>query len=198
MSEYDLKQVKADLDTIRTVAGISEGPVRHDLLGNLVIAAAGFVTAGWAMLAHGLWQMCGLVAVLLPVGYLIGLRVRHRKQSGGSPQVRQDFAAAGSVLALAVPFVGYALWAQRMGIPPMLVLATTVFFVGMLMLGGVIGRPRHPGLAPWCLALMVGALAMPSTTLSPVSLIGFMLAAGGLASAGVIGIQLRRGAPDGL
>src|ERR1700690_4656879 len=115
MSEYDLKQVKADLDTIRTVAGISEGPVRHDLLGNLVIAAAGFVTAGWAMLAHGLWQMCGLVAVLLPVGYLIGLRVRHRKQSGGSPQVRQDFSAGGSVLAVGGAVVGCPLWGPRGG-----------------------------------------------------------------------------------
>ena len=198
MSEYDLKQVKADLDTIRTAAGISEGPSRHDLLGNALIAVAGLITAGWAMLSHGLWQMWGLMAVLLPVGYLIRLRVVHRKSDGGSPQIRREFAAACSVLSLAVPFVAYALWAKRMGIPPMLVLATAVFFVGMLMLGGVIARPRHPEIAPWCLALMVGALVIPSTSLSPVIVIGFMLTVGGVASACVVGIQLRQGAPDGL
>jgi len=198
MPEYNLKQVKADLDTIRSAAGISEAPMRHDLLGNLGIALAGFTTAIWAMLFHGVWQLWGLMAVLLPVGYLIGVRVRHSKERGGSPQIRQEFVAAYSVLTLAVPFVGYTLWAQWMGIRPILVLATTVFFVGMLMLGGVIARPRRPGLAPWSLALMVGALVMPSTALSPVSLIGFMLAAGGLASACIIGIQLRQGVPDGI
>jgi len=196
MTEYNLKQVKADLYTIRNAAGIGEGPTRHDLTGNALIALAGLIVAGWAMFSHGVWQIWGLGAVLLPVGYLIGLRVRHRKASGGSPQVRREFAAAGSVLSLAVPFVAYALWAQRMRIPPMLVLATTVFFVGMLMLSGVIARPRQPELAPWCLALMLGALMIPSTSFSPVIVIGFMLTAGGFASACVVGIRLRQGAPD--
>jgi hypothetical protein len=150
------------------------------------------------MLSHGVWQICGLTAVLLPVGYLISLRVRHSKASGGSPQVRQEFAAAGSVLFLAVPFVAYALWAQRMRIPPMLVLATSVFFVGMLLFNGVIARPRRPELAPWCLALMAGALALPSTVLSPVIMIGLMLMAGGLASTCIVVIQLRQGASNGL
>lgn len=197
MSEYDLQQVKADLDTIRNAAGISDGPSRHDLLGNALVACAGLVTAGWAMRSHGLGQIWGLAAVLLPLGYLIGLRLRHGKANGGSPQVRQEFAAACSVLSLAVPFIAYALWAQHMKIPPMLVLATTVFFVGMLMLGGVIARPRHPELAPWCLALMAGALVIPSTALSPVTVIGLMLTAGGLASACVVGVQLRQGTPHG-
>lgn len=197
MTEYNLKQVKADLDTIRTAAGISEGLTRQDLTGNALIALAGLIVAGWAMISRGERQLWGLGAVLLPLGYLIGLRVRHRKANGGSPQVRREFAAAGSVLSLAVPFVAYAFWAQRMRIPPMLVLATTVFFVGMLMLSGVMTRPRHPELAPWCLALMAGALAIPSTVLSPVTVIGFMLTAGGLASACVVGIRLRQGAPDG-
>ncbi|HLJ30292.1 MAG TPA: hypothetical protein VKY85_26540 [Candidatus Angelobacter sp.] len=198
MSEYDLKQVKADLDTIRTVAGISEQPMRHDFLGSLLVAVAGLIAASWAMLSEGVWQIWGFAAMLLPVGYLIRLPARHGKGSGSSPQIRREFAAAGSVLLFVAPFAGYALWAQRMGIRPMLVLATTVFFVGMLMLNGVVARPRHPGLVPWCLALMVGALVMPSTALSPVRVIGLMLAAGGFASACVIGIQLRQGVPDGL
>lgn len=197
MAEYDLRQVKADLDTIRTAAGISAGPTRHDLLGNALVALAGLIVAGWAMLSHGVWQLWGLAAVFLPMGYLARLRLRHSKASGGSPQVRQEFAAACSVLSLAVPFVAYALWAQRMKIPPMLVLATAVFFVGMLMLGGVLTRPRHPEIAPWCLALMVGALVIPSTALSPITVIGFMLTGGGLASACVVGIQLRQGARNG-
>jgi F0F1-type ATP synthase assembly protein I len=198
MAEYDLKQLRADLDTIRSAAGISEGPTRHDLLWNALIALAGLVVAGWAMLSHGVWQLGGFVAVVLPVSYLIGLRVRHRKASGGSPQIRREFAQACAVLSLAVPFVAYVLWAQRMKIPPMLVLATSVFFVGMIMLNGVIGRPRRLELAPWCLALMVGALAIPSTALSPVTVIGAMLTAGGLVSACVVGIRLRHGRPDGI
>ncbi|HEY6971408.1 MAG TPA: hypothetical protein VJA94_19520 [Candidatus Angelobacter sp.] len=198
MSEYDLKQVKADLDVIRAAAGIGEAPVRRDVMGNLLIAAAGLITAVWGLLFHGIEQIWGLLAVLLPAGYLVSLRIRHRKASGGSPQVRREFTAAGWVLSLAVPFVGYALWAQWMGIPPMLVLATTVFFVGMLMLNGVIAKPRHIELAPWCLALMAGALGMPSAVLSPVSIIGFMITAGGLLSACVIGVQLRQGILDGL
>jgi hypothetical protein len=197
MPEYDLKQVKADLDTIRTAAGITEGLSRDDLLGNALIAISGLAVAGWAMLSHGVWQIWGFAAVLLPVGYLIKLRVHHRKTSGGSPQVRQEFAEAGSVLSLAAPFIAYALWAQRMGIRPMLVLATTVFFVGMMMLGGVMGRPRRLAIAPWCLAFMAGALVIPSTTLSPVTVIGFMLSAGGFASVCVVGIQLRQGTRNG-
>jgi F0F1-type ATP synthase assembly protein I len=197
MFEYDLRQVRADLDTIRTAAGISERPTWQDLLCNVLVAVSGLVTAGWAMLSHGVWQVFGLAAVLLPVGYLITLRVSHRKANGGSPQVRQEFAAAGSVLLLAVPFVAYALWAQQMRIPPMLVLATTIFFVGTLMLSGVLTRPRHPEIAPWCLALMGGSLAIPSTAVSPVTVIGFMLAAGGFASACVVGIRLRQGVSDG-
>jgi hypothetical protein len=198
MADYDLKQVKADMDTIRAVAGISEGPTRHDLLGSVLIALTGVVIASWATLSHGLWQICGLLTVLAPVGYLVGLRIRHSRTSGGSPQVRQDFAAACSVLLLAVPFLGYALWAERMGIRPMLVLATTVFFVGVLLFNGVIARPRHPAFAPWCLALMAGALLIPSTMLSPVTVIGFMLVVGGFTSAIVIGIQRRWGVLDGL
>ncbi|HYM76493.1 MAG TPA: hypothetical protein VE377_10995 [Candidatus Dormibacteraeota bacterium] len=192
MSGYDLQQVKADLDTIRTAAGISRGPARYDLLGNALVALAGLIVAGWTMLSHGFWQIWGFAAVLLPVAYLIRLRVRHRKGSGGSPEVRQEFAAAASVLALAVPFVAYALWAQRMGIPPMLVLATTIFFVGMLMLGGVISPPRRLAIAPWCLALMAGALVIPSSPLSPITVIGLMLSAGGFASACIVWMQLRK------
>src|ERR1700746_2598808 len=182
MSDYNLKQVKVDLETIRAAAGISEVPMRHDLLGNILIAAAGLITASWAMASHGMAQLWGLAAVLLPVGYVIWLRTQHRESGDGSPEVRREFAAAGRVLLLAVPFVGYALWAQWMGIRPMLVLATSIFFVGTLMLGGVMARPRNPGFAPWCLALMVGALALPSTTLSPGGLILFTLAAGGFGS----------------
>ena len=198
MPDHDLKQVKADLEMMRTVAGVSEGPVRRDLAGNLLLAGAGLVTAAWALVSHGMAQLWGLAAVLLPVGYLVRLRVQHGKASGGPPQVRREFATAGWVLLLAVPFVGYALWAQWMGIRPILVLATTIFFVGMLMLGGVITRPRNPELAPWCLSLMAGALVMPSVALSPVSVLGFMLAVGGLVSACVVGMQLRQGATDGI
>jgi hypothetical protein len=197
MSAYDLKQVKADLDAIRTAAGINERPTRQDLLGNALIAVAGLITAGWTMLSHGVWQIFGFVAIMLPVGYLIRLRVGHRKLNGGSPQVRHEFAVAGAVLLLGFPFVAYALWAQRMGIRPMLVLATTVFFVGMLMLGDVAARPRRPEMAPWCLALMGGALLLPSTAVSPVTVIGLMLTAGGLASASVVGIRLLQREPDG-
>lgn len=196
MPEYDLKQVKADLDTIRA-AGITEGLSRDDLLGNAFVAISGLAVAGWAMLSHGVWQIWGFAAVLLPVGYLIKMRVYHRKASGGSPQVRHEFAEAASVLALAVPFTAYALWAQRMGIRPMLVLATTIFFVGMMMLSGVMARPRRLAIAPWCLAFMAGALVIPSTNLSPVTVIGFMLTAGGLASVCVVGIQRRQGAHNG-
>jgi hypothetical protein len=198
MPEYDLKQMKADLETIQAVAGISDGPARHDLLGSALVALAGVMIAGWAALSHGLWQICGLLALLAPVAYIIGIRIRHSRVNGGSPQVRQDFAAAGSVLLLAGPFVGYALWAGNMGIQPMLVLATTVFFVGVLVLNGVLSRPRHPELAPWCLALMAGALLLPSTAFSPITIIGFMLMAGGGVSAIVIGIRRRKEAVDGL
>lgn len=196
MTEYNLKQVKADLDTIRTAAGISEVPTRHDAMGNALIALAGLIVAGWAMLSHGLWQIWGLGALVLPVGYLIGLRVRNRKASGGSPQIRKEFAAAGAVLSLSVPFVAYVIWAQRMKIAPLLVLATSIFFVGLIMLNGVIANPRHLELAPWCMALMAGALLIPSTSLSPVTVIGLMLTAGGFAAACVIGIQMRQGSPD--
>jgi hypothetical protein len=188
-----LQQVKADLDTIRNAAGISDRPARHDLLGNILIALAGLAIAAWAMFSPGVWQILGLAAVLVPVGYLISLRIRNGKASGGSPQVRQDFATAASVLSLAVQFVAYAVWAQRMRIPPMVVLATSVFFVGLLMLGGVMARPRRLEFAPWCLAFMAGALVMPATALSPTAVIGFMLAAGGFASACVAGLRLRQG-----
>ena len=198
MSAYDLQQVRADLDTIRNAAGISAKPVRHDLVGNALIAISGLIAAGWAILSQGVTQLWGLAVVLLPVGYLISLRLRHSRARGGSPQVRQDFATAGAVLSLGVPFVAYALWAERMKIPPMLVLATSIFFVGLLMLSGVLARPRRLELAPWCLAFMVGALLVPSTTLSPVAVIGLMLAAGGFASACVVTVQLRKGDPHAI
>ena len=198
MSAYDLQQVKADLDTMRNAAGISDKPVRHDLVGNALLALAGLIAAGWAILSQGVTQLWGLAAVLVPVGYLISLRLRHTKASGGSPQVRQEFANAGAVLSLAVPFVAYALWAERMKIPPMLVLATSIFFVGLLMLSGVLARPRRLELAPWCLAFMAGALIVPSTTLSPVAVIGLMLAAAGFASACIVGIHLRKEDPHAI
>ena len=197
MPDDDLNQVKADLETIRAVAGISESPAPHDLLGSALVALAGAMVAAWAALSNGLWQICGLLALLAPVAYIIGIRIRHSRVNGGSPQVRQDFAAAGSVLLLAGPFVGYALWAGNMGIQPMLVLATAVFFVGAQILSGVLSRPRHPEFIPWCLAMMAGALLLPSTTLSPITVIGFMLLAGGGMSTVVIGLQRRREAADG-
>ena len=197
MSEYNLQQVKADLDTIRAAAGISQGPTRSDLLGNFLIALAGVIVAGQAALSHGVWQVAGFVATLLPLGYIFWQRLRHQKDKGGSPQVRQEFRASASVLALAAPFVAYTLWALRMRIPPLLVLATTVFFVGTLIFPGLIANPRNLALAPWCMAFMAGALVIPSTSLSPVTVIGFMLTAGGCASAGIIAIQLRREAGHG-
>jgi hypothetical protein len=124
--------------------------------------------------------------VLLPVVYLISLRVKHRSSVGGSPAVRREFADALWILTLGVPIVAYSVWAQYLGVPPLLVLATVVFFVGVMMIGGA---AQQPTLLSCGLAMMAGALVIPLKLVSPVAAIAVVLVVGG-AIAGVLARRL--------
>jgi len=64
------------------------------------------------------------------------------------------------------------------------VLATTVFFIGVMMLGG---SRHHPAIACWGLTLMVGAFVLPMKLMSPIIVI-----AAALVVAGAIGALIAR------
>jgi hypothetical protein len=198
MSDHDLTRVRADLATIKEAAGIKDGPRREDIVTNCLVALAGLCAALWTLLAHGSWHVWGLSAVLIPVGYMIHVRLRNGAAQGGSPQVRSEFSESLRILLLAIPFSVYAFWALRMGIPPKLVLATCLFFVGMLMAGALIGTVRHVEVLPYCAILMIVALALPATSLSPVLVLGLMIAGSGLTSALILRSRLRSVVKHGL
>jgi preprotein translocase subunit Sec61beta len=129
---------------------------------------------------------------------MIHVRLEQGAALGGSPQVRQEFAESLRILLLAVPFSVYVFWALWMGIQPKLVLSTCVFFVGLLMVGALIRTGRHIEVLPWSAVLMIGALAFPATSLSPVLVLGMMIAVAGLISALILRSRLRSVISHGL
>jgi hypothetical protein len=180
MASDDLRAARRDLDALRDALDLRSSGVDTPL-GHALIAVAGAVTLTWVALTPPSLHHWGLLSVLLPCSYVVGLRVAHRDAAEGSPAVRRDFREAIRVLALGVPLVAYTFWAQHFGVPPLIVLATTVFFVGVMMLGG---SWQQPAFAYWGLTLMAGALVLPLQLASPVAVIAAMLVmAGGLGAA---------------
>ena len=175
MADPDIDRVKADLERLNETLGL--GANIDDARGHALVAASGALTLAWTMLAPPHWHFLGLLSVLLPMAYLVKLRVTHRSSVGGSPAMRRQFADALWILTLGVPIMAYSVWAQYLGVPPLLVLATVVFFVGVMMLGGA---PQQPTLASWSVAMMAGALAIPLKLVSPVAAIAVVLVLGGL------------------
>jgi hypothetical protein len=175
----DLRAVRRDLDALRAALDLDHEGV-DSARGHALIAAAGLTTLLWAAVAPAQLHLWGLLSVLLPLGHLVGLRAKHRESADGSPAVRREFRDALRVLALAIPIVAYSFWSQRLGVPPLMVLATTVFFVGVMMLGG----SRHqPAVACWGVTLMAGALLMSLKLTSPVVVIAAVLLIAGSLSA---------------
>lgn len=184
MRDPDLERVKADLATMKAIAGITDVPQREDITTSCLIGASGLSCGLWTVLAPGSWHAWGLFSVAAPVAHVIRVRLRNGAKRGGSPRVRAEFAESLRVLLLAIPFCAYALWGLQMRIPPRLVLATGVFFTGTLMAAGLISTGRRFEVLPYCVAFMIGALALPATSLSPVLVLALMLAGAGFCSAG--------------
>ena len=174
MPTDDLRNIQRELDAVRTALDLN-GDTVDDAPGHALIAVAGLITLAWAAVAPSL-QLWGLASVLIPAAYLAAQGGKHRDASDGSPSVRRQFRDALRVLLLGVPIVGYTFWAQRLGVPPLVVLATAVFFVGVMMFGG----SRHqPAVACWGLTLMAGSLLLPVQLTSPVIVIATVLTVAG-------------------
>lgn len=183
MAADDLRAMQRDLDALRDALDLDAGGV-DTALGHALIAVAGLLALAWVALAPAQLQVWGLLSILLPCGYLVTLRATHRETVDGSAAVRREFKDALRVLALGIPIVAYSFWAQRLGVPPLTVLATTVFFIGVMMLGG----SRHrPAIACWGLTLMAGAFVLPMKLMSPIIVI-----AAALVVAGAIGALIAR------
>ena len=108
MDSRDLERVRADLETIKQVAGITGHPRAEDVIIGYLIAVAGVGCAAWTMVTAAALHLWGFVALLLPVTYVIRDRLHNAADKGGSPQVRLEFAESLRVLVLALPFCGYA------------------------------------------------------------------------------------------
>jgi hypothetical protein len=186
-----LERLKADLESIRAVAGLGEPLTGVDLRVNLLTAAAGGVALLWSLLARPYWHIWGLLAVLVPFAYLVTLRWKHRRSTGASPAKRREYDQDLKVLWLAIPYLGYSLWGRYLGMKPMHVLGTVVFFVAVQMLAGSLADPRHRYVICWALVLAVGALLLPIVSLSPVAILGLVIALGGAGSSFIIYLSLR-------
>jgi hypothetical protein len=179
MATDDLHAVQRDLDAMRAALDL-DGATVDSARGHALIALAGLVTLLWVAVVPAPLQLWGLLSVLIPSGYLVAIRARHREAAGGSPAVRREFRDALRVLFLSVPIVAYTFWAQWLGVPPLVVLATAIFFIGVMMFGG----SRHqPAMACWGVTLMAGALILPAKFASPVVVIAGVLILAGTLSA---------------
>lgn len=186
-----LERLKADIESIRAVAGLGEPLTGADLRVNLVTAAAGGFALVWSLLARPYWHIWGLLGVLVPFAYLLTLRWKHRRSTGASPAKRREDDQDLKVLWLAIPYVGYSLWGRYLGMKPMHVLGTVVFFVAIQMLAGSLADPRQRYVICWALALAIGALLLPIVSLSPVAILGLVIALGGAGSSFIIYRSLR-------
>lgn len=178
MPDSKLERVTADLQHLQDTLGL--GPNVDHAIGHALLAGSGLISLAWTAVAPSRWHFLGLLSVLVPVAYLIALRVKHRSSVGGSPAVRREFADALSVLTLGIPIVIYTFWAQFLGMAPLLVLSTVIFFVGVMVVGGA---ARHGVMLGWGLAIMAGALLIPLGLVSPVAAIATVLIVGGSVSA---------------
>jgi hypothetical protein len=181
MPTDDLRAMQRDLDAVHAALDLN-GQSVDNVRGHALIAVAGLLTLAWVAVAPTSLQLFGFLSVLIPTGYLVALGAKHREARDGSPAVRRELWDAVRVLLLGIPIVAYTFWAQRLGVPPLVVLATAVFFVGVMMVGG----SRHqPALACWGLSLLAGALLLPVRLASPVVVIAAVLAVAGAVSAAI-------------
>src|SRR5579864_5356344 len=162
MSEANLERIRADIASIRAVAGLELPFGWEDVYLNLAGGACGAVLAALGAIAPLGYTRLGLLPLGVVVLAFIGLRVRFRRSSGRSPMRRREYTLAlfASVL-FGLLAGGYVAWGKAQGIPSTVVGAVAVSFTGgACAVLAMTGRGRRSMLAA-AVALLGFGLVLP-------------------------------------
>jgi hypothetical protein len=196
MTHDDLDRVRDDLAAIRSAAGLESAWGRRDLRTNLWLATAGLVAAGWALAPHGFWPVLGLLAFLAPVAEWLRSATSGRADGYEAERVRRDVRDSIRTLWLALPILALYAWCRHVGLPPLQFLGLAAFLVGSVLFMPAIGERANRPFLGWAVALMMGGLLVPLGVAPVIAVVAGAISLGGLTSAAIVTLELRRGCVD--
>ncbi len=177
MTQDDLARVRNDLETIKSVIGLSRWDPREVRI-NLLFAATGLAATVWALVPHTLSPLLGLFFFAVPV--IEWLRIG--KTSDGQPAGR-EFRRALRTAWLALPLIGLFSWCHRIGLTPLEFLGLATFLIGTVLFSAAVSEKQGLSLVGWAAALMIGGLLLPLEVAPVIAVFAGALAFGGLISA---------------
>jgi hypothetical protein len=181
-----LDRVREDLEAVRAATGLSDGWGRRGVRNCLLFAGAGLAAAAWALVPHGLPPAAGTIAFLVPVADWLAL-CRLSASDRPPPGVDwREWRRALSVLWLAVPLAALALWCRQVALPPHQFAGLAAFCLGFALLSAAVGERGQRPLCGWAAGLMAGGLLLPIDAAAALPVLFACLAAGALASAGLV------------
>jgi hypothetical protein len=185
----ELDRLRDDLATMRAAAGLEPVWNRHAIRTHVLLAVAGVAAAGWAIFPHGLPQVIGMAAFIVP---LVDWWLQARGRPSGSAADDREWRETLAVLWYALPLTVLAVWSRAVGLELVTMAGLMVFMLGFVLFGSAVSeRPVRP-LLGWAVAFMLGGLLLPLRTGWIVPIVGLAVSVGALGSAAWIAADLRR------
>jgi diacylglycerol kinase len=185
----EIDRLRNDLATMRAATGLAPAWNEHAIRTHLLLAAAGAVAALWAVLPHGLWEIAGLAAFIVPVvDWWWQARGRANRSASDDREWREGLMVFWYVLPLGV----LAWWSRAVGLELVTMAGLMCFMLGFVLFGSAVSARGARPLLGWALAFMIGGLLIPMRMDAIVPILGLAICAGALTSAGWIAVDVRR------
>jgi hypothetical protein len=185
----ELARIRDDLDIIRRATGLEPAWDGNAIRTHVLLAAAGIAAALWAALPHELPPILGLLAFILPV---IDWGRQIKPAAGRTATEAREVRDAIAVLWYVLPLASLGLWGRLVGLDALTMAGLMWFMLGLVLFGPALTERGLRPLLAWAVSFMAGGLLLPLKLGPFVPVFAGMLAAGAVAAALLIAIELRR------
>ena len=156
-------------------------PTRAETLLHVEIAAVGVLLILWTLIPHPWWDHTGFLLLAWPISAY--WRRLKRANAPRPPLDRHEWRDGLRVMVLGIPLLAFIAWGTYMQLHPLVILACTLFFLGLLLFSGAIESTENRYLLGWALGLMAAGLAVPGaapfSSISADTFIGGVFLVGG-------------------
>src|SRR5262249_44514294 len=126
-------------------------PRRSEILLHIELALAGSLLIIWTFLPHGWWHHVGVAFFAWP---LVAYAFRRSRPRDGErlptgPSPREEWRDTLQTLSLAIPVLIYVNWARLIGLHPLAILGSLLFFLGTILAVPSVRAPAQRYLLGW-------------------------------------------------
>src|SRR5262245_28698406 len=145
----DIDRLRDDLATMKAATGLDPAWNEQAIRTHLLLAAAGAVAALWAILPHGLWEIAGLAAFVVPV---VDWWWQARGRANRSASDDREWREGLTVFWYVLPLGALAWWSRAVGLELVTMAGLMWFMLGFVLFGSAMSERRVRPLLGWAIA----------------------------------------------